>query len=593
MVALSLSEPRTAQPNIALLTVAAWLAIAAQLLWLGWSSTAVTLGDTDDAMRLLEVCEFLAGRGWFDLHEARLQPPAGYDTHWSRLIDAGLAGLFLLFHTFTDDAMAERLMRVVWPLLWLLPVMAGTLAIARRLGGSMASVVCLLLLFFGLPAFMQFKPGRIDHHSVQITLAVIALACAIWSDRVHWAAAFAGVSSGLALGIGFESIAFIVLGAALMAVRYARDHVHAAALARYGAALAASTAVVFAVSVAPSHWRVSACDAIAINTAMPVTLGGIALVIVGGFGRWRSGMTRWAAIVAVGALTAACFVLIEPRCVKGPLAMADPAVLPIWLAHVLEARSYFVTASEDVIFGIGIASWPVAAMVFAVVQACDAVVRRDDGYWTAVGAMLIAIGMTLVAVRATPYMLWVGMPIIAAGLPRLFDALRVKTLPARALVAIPFTPLMISSLAFILSVLLNLPVSSKPAIDADAERCFENKAYAALGQLPTGLIVSDVDFGAHLLALTPHSVLGAPYHRLSYGIIGSHRAFASKPEESRALLRELRADYLVTCGPAAPKTLSEAQMAASLFGQIKAGNVPDWLVRIPGMEPFEVYRIKR
>jgi hypothetical protein len=595
MVALSLSEsePRTAQPNIALLAIVAWLAIVAQLLWLSWSSTSITLGDTDDAMRLLEVREFLAGRSWFDLHEARLQPPAGYDTHWSRLIDAGLAALFLLFHAFTDTAMAERLMRVAWPLLWLLPVMAGTLAIARRLGGSMAGVVCLLLLLFGLPAFMQFKPGRIDHHSVQITLAVITLACAIWSDRVRWAAAAAGISSGLALGIGFESIALIVLAAALMAVRYARDAAHAAALARYGAALAASTAAVFAISVAPSHWRLSACDAMAINTAAPVALGGIALAIAGRWGRWLSSMTRWAAIAGVGALTAVGFVLIEPRCVKGPLAMADPAVLPIWLAHILEARSYFATAREDVVFGIGIAAWPVAAIMFAIVQARSAAARRDDGYWTIVGAMLIAIGMTLVAVRATPYMLWLGMPIIAAGLPRLFNVLRVKTLPARALIAIPFTPLVLSSLAFIVTVALSLPVTSKPGLDPDAERCFENKSYAAFSQLPTGLIVSDVDFGAHLLALTPHSVLGAPYHRLSYGIIDSHRAFASRPDDAHALLRELRADYLVTCGPAQPKTLSEAQMAASLFGQLKAGHVPDWLVPVPGMEPFEVYRIKR
>jgi len=35
--------------------------------------------------------------GWFDRHQARLLPPLGYDAHWSRLIDAGLAGLLLIF----------------------------------------------------------------------------------------------------------------------------------------------------------------------------------------------------------------------------------------------------------------------------------------------------------------------------------------------------------------------------------------------------------------------------------------------------------------------------------------------------------------
>ena len=58
-----------------------------------------------------------------------MQPPEGYDTHWSRLIDAGLAGLLFLFRRFTDAASAERLMRAWWPLLWLL-------ADHRRHGGD-------------------------------------------------------------------------------------------------------------------------------------------------------------------------------------------------------------------------------------------------------------------------------------------------------------------------------------------------------------------------------------------------------------------------------------------------------------------------
>ena len=73
-----------------------------------WTLTAETLPDTDDAMRLVQVRSFLSGQGWFDLHQARFDPPAGYDSHWSRLIDAGLAGLFIAFKTFVDPALAER-----------------------------------------------------------------------------------------------------------------------------------------------------------------------------------------------------------------------------------------------------------------------------------------------------------------------------------------------------------------------------------------------------------------------------------------------------------------------------------------------------
>src|SRR4029077_15042732 len=136
----------------------------------------LTLGDTDDAMRLVQLRDFLGGQSWFDLHQPRLGPPLGYDSHWSRLIDAGLAGLFFLFHQVVDAPLAERLMRVVWPVLWILPAIIGAAAIAWGIAGRAAAVVTLLLAVVGLPAFQQFLPGRIDHHNIQITLAVAIVA---------------------------------------------------------------------------------------------------------------------------------------------------------------------------------------------------------------------------------------------------------------------------------------------------------------------------------------------------------------------------------------------------------------------------------
>ena len=55
-----------------------------------------------------------------------------------------------------------------------------------------------------------------------------------------------------------------------------------------------------------------------------------------------------------------------------------------------------------------------------------------------------------------------------------------------------------------------------------AAHCLKTASYAALAKLPPGLVVADVSYGPFLLALTPHSVLAAPYHRLSTGIAVSH-----------------------------------------------------------------------
>src|SRR4051812_12999238 len=113
----------TRQPNFALLLALAWLLIVFQLLAQNWAETGRTLLDVDDAMRLTQMRDWLAGRGWYDLHQPRVEP-LGYESHWSRLIDAGLAGTLWIFGQVFDSAMAERLMRTVWPMLWLLPAMA-------------------------------------------------------------------------------------------------------------------------------------------------------------------------------------------------------------------------------------------------------------------------------------------------------------------------------------------------------------------------------------------------------------------------------------------------------------------------------------
>jgi hypothetical protein len=53
-------------------------------------------GDGDDQMRLVQVRDFLAGQGWFDVRQYRVLPPEGISMHWSRYLDAGIAGMLTL-----------------------------------------------------------------------------------------------------------------------------------------------------------------------------------------------------------------------------------------------------------------------------------------------------------------------------------------------------------------------------------------------------------------------------------------------------------------------------------------------------------------
>ena len=66
-------------------------------------------------MRLVEVRAFLHSGSWFDLTEPRLGFAPGYLTHWSRLIDAPLAGLILPSPAIGGPAFGEAA-RAPWPL---------------------------------------------------------------------------------------------------------------------------------------------------------------------------------------------------------------------------------------------------------------------------------------------------------------------------------------------------------------------------------------------------------------------------------------------------------------------------------------------
>jgi hypothetical protein len=578
----------TRQPNFALLLGFAWLLVVAQLVAQHWAETAQTLFDTDDAMRLAQLRDWLGGQGWYDLHQWRVAP--GYVSHWSRLIDAGLGGTLWFFGLFFEDALAERLMRTTWPMLWLLPTMAGTAAIAWRLAGREAALVALLLALVGLPAFHQFRPGRIDHHNVQIALSVLVVAATVWSDRVRWAGYAAGALSGLALAIGLECLPYLMICAAALAARYIFDRNGARAAASYGLALAVSSVAGFLLLVGPGRWGQGECDAIAINW--------VVLVVTGGLGLWiggisandrmlvRLGSAGVSAVAAVG-----LFAWIEPRCLNGPYAMMDPAVWQIWLAHVREMQPLVPLLASKPLTAIAIATFPVAALAASLVLLRDRDLRRDFGYVTALAVFIAAFITTLAAIKAYSYATWLGMPLVAVFALHLFAALRLHALVPRFAVGMLLTPaaLSIGAIGIANAAGLDKYENTNP----EREACLKTDSYAALARLPPGLVAADIDLGPFLLALTPHRIVAAPYHRLSAGILAAHEVFASPPEKAHRVLAGLGVNYLLMCGPRPPGDLAGPQLAASLWTLLRAGSVPVWLEPVADLRgsPFAAYRV--
>ncbi len=575
--------------NFALLLGLAWGVTAAFLLADRWPEMGERLFDGDDAMRLVQVREFLAGRGWFDLHEARLGVPIGYDTHWSRLIDAGLAGLFLAFRPFADAELAERLMRAVWPLLWLLVAMAGAAALTWRLAGRQAGVIVLVLSACALPAFQHYRPGRIDHHNVQIALALAVVAATAWADRTRHAATLAGMLTGLAGAVGFEGLPFLVLCGSALALRFIwTGSASAPSLARYGVAVAASMLAGFLLNVAPDHWGRSACDAIAVNW--------LVATMIAGFGFWAvahaHGVGRARLNAKPGGAAVLAFMLFEPRCIHGPFALTADAVKAIWLDDVDETVPLLSFVRGFPVVGAWICTFPLIALLAALWLARDGETRRDFGFLLAVAACLLSVAGTFGAMKIYAYAMWFGMPLVAALASRLTvsSGLRASLIRVAAIVALTPTVATTAALAIALAA-----AGEDPAKPGVPERmiCTRNDAYEVMARLRPGLVATDVNYGPYVLALTPHAVVAAPYHRLAAtSIVAAYAIFTAPPEEARRVADSAGVTYIAVCGRRTSTGTDPGP--GSLRAELIGNRVPDWLEQIPETRgaPFAVYRLR-
>jgi hypothetical protein len=137
---------------------------------------------------------------------------------------------------------------------------------------------------------------------------------------------------------------------------------------------------------------------------------------------------RAAAVLLVGGVPPRCSSGIEPRCLRGPYAMMDAAVWPIWLAHVREMKPDGSRWAEDPLIGIAIATFPAVALhrrtrPRARSSRCAAIFPSSP----ATAAFVMASVTTFAAIKASSYATWLGMPLVAVFALHLFRLMRLQS----------------------------------------------------------------------------------------------------------------------------------------------------------------------
>jgi hypothetical protein len=550
------------------------------------AATTPLILDGDDAMRLNEVRDLLAGQGWFDLVQHRLDTPFGTELHWSRLVDAPEALLLLVLRPLAG-AGAETLAAYVWPALLLLILLWVTARLALRLGGSAALWPALLLTPFSLITIGEFAPGRFDHHSLQILLSIAIVYCAVAALERPRFALGAGAASALALSIGIEGLPVAAAAAMVFCLLWVAASRHAAAMRDFGLSFAVGCVLGLAQGAPPAEWLTVRIDQISIVYVAASVLCALAFLLLSSLSL-ASRPARLAAAILTGVFAVGLLVGLDPSLLRGPYAALDPWLVRNWLAHVAEAQSWVQSFREDPVYPAAVTIPALVALGWAL---ANAAANRSRGPWLIVAAFL-AVGMLvmLVQIRAarlvTPLAVPASAALIAALWRQLADRPRASTAAALAAAVVASAGLAVA----VIVAVVPLPAT---ASRGNARACLEPQAFAALARLPRARVMAPIDLGSHLLLFTPHSVVGAPYHRDQRGLLDTLRFFDGPVGQARSILEARGIDLVVVC-PAMAEfngvVAADPDSFAALYGK---GELPPWLERAaPAPGPLEIYRVK-
>lgn len=581
--------PRQAYPLRQILL--AWIMVAALLLATGLGRIMTgAFPDPDDVLRLVQVRDLLAGQGWYDLTQHRIDPAGAPAMHWSRLVDLPLVLVIGALTPLLGQGLAEQIAVVLVPLLALLATMLCIGRVASRLFDREACVLVGLTFGFMPMLVYQFQPLRIDHHGWQICAVAAALA-AISGQRAWRGGALAGLAMAVGLAISLELLPVAAIFGAVLALRWLRDRQQRMWLAGYLQVLALALAGLFALTRGFADAALY-CDAITVphlaffavaaagTTALAYAPPAPALAIAAGLGM-------------SAALGLAVFGAASPDCLRTPFGALDPVVRDYWYDNVLEGRPLWQQ---------NVTAWAIMAQIVVALASAVALAFRASGtartWWLDylllyLGLVLLGLlvwrSMAFAAVLATLPLGW----LLQRGLRRIRSSdvavARLATTGGLALILAPLAPVQAAkTLAF------RSEPAPKGAVRIDASTCELEQSVAELARLPRGTIFAPLDIGPAILQHTDHSVVATAHHRAEKAMKDVILAFTGTPDEARALIGRHQASYVALCTDLVePEIYVTRGKDGSLAAALRDDKPPAWLepVKLDLPEKFRVWRV--
>lgn len=523
--------------------------------WRDWANlSALHLPDTDDAVRLQQIRDWLAGQAFGDLSQHRLA--GGLVMHWSRLPDLVPGGIIAGMTPLVGRHSAELSAVLAWPAL-LFAIALFLVARITRAVAPAAAPTAIVVAAIGYPVTSLFLPGRIDHHGLQIVL-LLAVVHVLVAVRTARGGAIAGALVATSIAIGMEMAPFLLLAGLWFWADWLRCARGADATMRSLGASLVAAALLARLVVAGNGFEFDGCDGFTRPVWLILLAGGGGALVLGVSARslaYRPG--RLAISAGVGVVMLMLVWPVARGCLH-PYGAVDPIVAARWLDHVGEAQSLLAVPLPT---AIGYAGLLVAGIAAGLWQA---IATRARGWAMLSSFQIAALALSLVELRGV----YAGAILAAPALAAAIGA-------ARARGSLPLAAAWLGSAGMLYPLAaqaLTPAIKSKAGVGAG---CSDRHTLARLRGLPVGTLLAPIDLGAYALAETRHRVIAAPYHRNNAGNAALYRFFEGSPAEAEAIARGWRVDYVVACDP---------MPAGALADRLRDGAAPAWLEPIgPGM----------
>jgi hypothetical protein len=568
-----------------------WLAVVAYLVYDPFDFLIA-----DDALRLVQVRDLLAGQNWFDLVQHRLQPPEGLAMHWSRLIDAPIAAISYVF--------GEQAMLFIWPSLLVGAFLFAALYSARRLSQSIALLPVLLVSALCLVPLSYFIPGSIDHHNVQMILALAMAGAILRPLEATEPAIIAALCAGLMMAIGLETLPYLVVGLAVVSIGWAFGFSKTAPVAMFGLSFAAFTVLVW-VTQTDVQQQLAVCDMLSPVYVWPIMAGGLGLALSAYAGKNVSYLGRFGLLFITGLVALGFFIWINPVCLAGPMAQVPLDLQERWLSTVSEAQpvSSMWRLKPDV--AVERYGPPLFALVVAAVLAWRHPAQRY-GLTVLLALLMSACAVSAVQLRGTLFAHIYTIPIFSFAIHHARAHYNANQKSPTAIAAIAFALLTYQPLFFtMVSTFFALPNGREAAQSAAAPQdtpasvltevdreCAGSDVREAISRLGTGLVAAPLFYNPQLLEMGHVSVIAGQYHRATGAIFDVLKLFEDGPQYEREVLSRWKPDYLVLCLTNNDTLDVTRKNPASLSARLKTGDVPDWLMALPQAGQLAIYKVR-